>query len=96
MFIIAKLFKFSVLSTTHIRKPGARANCKLRFYGMRPNLWWCKMYSKPMGVVSCLGLVSCSQTLSHAQGLIACSISARAGAYIASNKALHVRKGLAT
>ena len=39
-------------------------------------------------------LVSRSQTHSHAQGLIACSISARA--YTASDKALRVRMGLAT
>ena len=52
LFIIAKPFKFFVSSTTHIRKLAARANRKLKFYGMRPELWWYSLYSKPMEEVS--------------------------------------------
>ena len=40
-----------------------------------------------------LRVALCSQTLSHAQGLIVCSINA--GAYTTRDKALHVRKGVA-
>ena len=41
---------------------------------------------------TCQTLVLHSQTLSHVQGLITCSI----GTYTASDKALHMKKGLAT
>ena len=54
LFKTVKPFKFSVPSTTHIRKLEARANRKFVFYGMRPEVWWYNLYSKPMGEVSYL------------------------------------------
>ena len=54
LFITVKQFKFSMSFMSHLRKLEARTNCKFMFYGTQPELWWCNLYSKPMGEVSYL------------------------------------------
>ena len=44
---------------SHVHELQACANRKFTFYGIRPELWWSNLYSKPIGEVSYLNYEYC-------------------------------------